>query len=127
MANIIAVKTDSEHGTVDESEATQCAQASSTSTEPDGHPPSLPQAGPHAEHTKAMTSAISEKLAEESVSSIPPTANGHAHAHGEVFVASDTSKGLAIEAEKLSINEKSRGHGHGERPSIERFVTAKEV
>jgi hypothetical protein len=86
--------------------------------------PAQPQPGPPSAHTTAMTTAISDKLAGESVSVIPPTANGHAKGGSpEVIVASDTSKGLAIEAEKLKINGDVNGV---ERPPMERFVTALE-
>ena len=67
-----------------------------------------------------MINAVASKLEGESVSVIPATANGHASAHPEVVVASDSSKGLAIEAERLAIADKAQ------RPPIERFVTALE-
>jgi hypothetical protein len=92
-------------------------------------PAAQPTPGPPSDHAKAMTTAISDRLAGESVSVIPPTSNGHAKgpngfAEGtpEVIVASDPSKGLAIEAEKLKIAETNGV----ERPPMERFVTALE-
>ncbi|KAK5199284.1 hypothetical protein LTR96_003345 [Exophiala xenobiotica] len=90
------------------------------------HPPSQPQPGPIPAHTVAMTQAVVERMQGESVSVIPATANGHAGGtgHPEVVVASDPSKGLAIEAEKLAITEQQTGDG---RPPMERFVTAAEV
>ncbi|KAK5254918.1 hypothetical protein LTR40_010921, partial [Exophiala xenobiotica] len=90
------------------------------------HPPSQPQPGPIPAHTVAMTQAVVERMQGESVSVIPATANGHADGtgHPEVVVASDPSKGLAIEAEKLAITEQQTGGG---RPPMERFVTAAEV
>jgi len=84
-------------------------------SKPHAHPPALPQSGPLPEHVKKMNEAVAQALSQESVSEIPATANGHAGAHPEVLVASDASKGLAIESEKLG------------RPPIERFVTAAEV
>lgn len=83
-------------------------------TQSHAHPPALPQSGPLPEHVKKMNEAVAQALSQESVSEIPATANGHA-AHPEVLVASDASKGLAIESEKLG------------RPPIERFITAAEV
>ncbi|OCT54775.1 CRAL/TRIO domain containing protein [Cladophialophora carrionii] len=100
------------------------------------HPPSQPQPGPIPEHTVALTSAIENKLADESVSIIPPTANGHANGHAtapgeghaEVVVASDLSKGLAIETEKLNMtDDPHQKEGGAQRPGMERFVTAQEV
>jgi hypothetical protein len=87
-------------------------------------PPSQPQPGPIPAHAVAMTQAVVERMQGESVSVIPATANGHADGtgHPEVVVASDPSKGLAIEAEKLAITEQQGG-----RPPMERFVTAAEV
>lgn len=89
-----------------------------TQSQPHAHPPALPQSGPIPQHVKAMNKAVAQALSQESVSEIPATANGHSApggGHPEVLVASDTSKGLAIETEKLS------------RPPIERFVTAAEI
>lgn len=83
-------------------------------TEAHPHPPSRPQSGPAPEHVLAINHAITEALSQESVAEIPATANGHA-SHPEVLLASDPTKGLAIESEKLP------------RPPIERFATAAEV
>ncbi|EXJ79828.1 hypothetical protein A1O3_08113 [Capronia epimyces CBS 606.96] len=102
------------------------------------HPPAMPQPGPVPAHTVAMTQAVAAKLADESVSTIPATTNEHAEspeAHPEVIVASDTSIGLAIETERLTLVEEGYENGRAdkeadiqlERPSIERFVTATEV
>lgn len=114
-------------------------QASSDSSGPQQqpHPPSQPQPGPVPAHAAAMTQAIADKLSGESVSIIPETANGHANkaenaGHGEVTVASDPSKGLAIESEKLAMADQNRHGGDEkekeiERPPMERFVTATEV
>ncbi|KIV91409.1 hypothetical protein PV10_05952 [Exophiala mesophila] len=77
------------------------------------HVAALPQSGPISEHAEAMNKAVVEGLSGESVSEIPATANGHStEGHAEVLIASDGSKGLAIEQDKL------------DRPPMERFVTA---
>ncbi|EXJ80581.1 hypothetical protein A1O1_08727 [Capronia coronata CBS 617.96] len=108
---------------------------------PRPHAPSQPQPGPVPAHAVAMTQAVAAKLADESVSTVPATANGHTgsaeEAQLEVLVASDPSKGLAIEAERLTLAEDGKENGNGrvdkegniqiERPPIERFVTATEV
>jgi hypothetical protein len=98
------------------------------------HPPSQPQPGPIPAHAVAVTQAVVERMQGESVSVIPATANGHADGtgHPEVVVASDPSKGLAIEAEKLAIIEQQTegvgdAKGLAPRPPMERFVTAAEV
>ncbi|KIX94225.1 uncharacterized protein Z520_09935 [Fonsecaea multimorphosa CBS 102226] len=137
-ANLIATQTNSD-------QQPQPAQTTTPSTAPQSqseptsqplpHPPSQPQPGPVPAHSVAMTTAIEQKLAQESISTIPPTANGHMNGHTtapgegnpEVLVASDTSKGLAIEAEKLKISEAGKRDGESERPVMERFVTATEV
>lgn len=107
--------------------------------QPQPHAPSMPQPGPVPAHAVAMTHAVAAQLADESVSTIPAAANGHAgpaQAHPEVIVASDPSKGLAIEAERLTLVEDSPSGAanvekevdvHVERPPIERFVTAAEM
>lgn len=122
----------------------QPAQPSTTepTTTSQAQPPSEhshPLPGALSAHSQAMTSAISSQLSEESVSSIPATANGHASATitanghvselapGEILVASDTSKGLAIETEKLSLGTGQAKENVVERPPMERFVTAAEV
>lgn len=77
------------------------------------HVAALPQSGPLSTHAVAMNKAVVEGLSGESVSEIPATANGHStEGHAEVLIASDASKGLAIEQDKL------------DRPPMERFVTA---
>ena len=100
------------------------------------HPPSQPEPGPIPQHTVSMTSAIQDKLASESLSVIPATADGHANGHAtgpgeghpEVIVASDMSKGLAIETEKLAIAEEAhKKSAEAQRPPMERFVTAVEM
>lgn len=98
--------------------ATTPPSQTASETQPHPHPPSLPQSGPIPQHILAMNQAVAQALSQESVSEIPATANGHSipgGGHPEVLVASDATKGLAIESEKIG------------RPSIERFVTAAEV
>ncbi|KIX10151.1 uncharacterized protein Z518_01232 [Rhinocladiella mackenziei CBS 650.93] len=85
------------------------------------HPSAIPEPGPTPSHRAAMTQAVAEKLNEESVTSNPPTANGHAAPE----VASDLTRGLPIETEKLAIVEST--NGEIDRPFMERFVTATEV
>ncbi|KIV85309.1 hypothetical protein PV11_01015 [Exophiala sideris] len=89
------------------------------------HPPAQPQPGPVPEYAVLMTKAVADKLQGESVSVIPATANGHAGGHPEVTVASDPSKGLAIETERLAIADP--GASSAGRPHMERFVTAAEI
>jgi hypothetical protein len=138
-ANIIATETNSEQAAQvpqPQSPEPQPVPSTTSTSEVYAHPPSQPQPGPVPEYTVALTSAIDNKLADESVSIIPPTANGHANGHAtapseggpEVVVASDLSKGLAIEAEKLQItDDPHQKEGGAQRPGIERFVTAQEV
>ncbi|KAI1626772.1 CRAL-TRIO domain-containing protein [Exophiala viscosa] len=91
------------------------------------HAPAQPQPGPVPAHAVLMTKAIVEKLQGESVSVIPASANGHAGGHPEVTVASDPSKGLAIETERLALADAGAGVSIAQRPHIERFVTAAEI
>lgn len=79
-----------------------------------------------------MTQAVADKLQGESVSVIPAAANGHVSGstgHPEITVASDPSKGLAIETERLALIDGGADGGKNgiERPTIERFVTAAEI
>lgn len=128
-ANIIATTTNSEQ----QPNPTELEPTKPVSSETSEPPPSQPQPGPVSEHAAALTSAIQEKLTEESVSTIPATANGYANGHAtapgeghpEVVIASDTSKGLAIEAEKLNLSDKKGAET--DRPGMERFITATEV
>lgn len=78
-------------------------------------PPGHTQPGPLPAHQAELNRAIARKLEQESTVVIPATANG-ALPHPDVIVASDMSKGLGLEAEKLAL-----------RPQPERFVTAMEV
>jgi hypothetical protein len=138
-ANIIATETNSEQAAQvpqPQSPEPQPVPSTTSTSEVYAHPPSQPQPGPVPDYRVALTSAIDNKLADESVSIIPPTANGHANGHAtapseggpEVVVASDLSKGLAIEAEKLQItDDPHQKEGGAQRPGIERFVTAQEV
>ncbi|OAL33973.1 hypothetical protein AYO20_06808 [Fonsecaea nubica] len=133
VANIIATETNSEQQA--QTPHTEAQSTAPSKSEPLPHPPSQPEPGPLPAHSIAMTTAIEAKLAQESISAIPATANGHmngnATVHGEgnpeVLVASDASKGLAIEAQKLTISETGERNGESERPAMERFVTATEV
>lgn len=81
-------------------------------------PPGIPAPGPTPQHTVEVTKAVAHKLEGESVSTIPADANGSLP-HPNVVVATDKSKGLAIEEEKLEAVD-------GERPAMQRFVTAAE-
>jgi hypothetical protein len=56
------------------------------------------------------------KMQDESISLIPSNANGSAH-HDDFLVASDPTKGLVLETEKLNMNGDVK-------PPMERFVTA---
>ena len=79
------------------------------------HPPGHTQPGPLSQHTAELSRAIAANLQGESVVVIPE-ANGTLP-HPDIISTSDVSKGLAIEAEKLSLS----------RPGPERFVTAMEI
>jgi len=142
-ATLIESRTNEEQPSAPATAAAPTPAAQAVSEEPSRissphpHPPAQPQPGPIPAHAVAMTQAVVEKMQGESVSVIPATANGHANGtglggHPEVVVASDPSKGLAIEAEKLALtdidggDEKEKERGL-ERPPMERFVTAAEV
>ncbi|KAK5094522.1 hypothetical protein LTS08_008574 [Lithohypha guttulata] len=88
-------------------------------------PPGHTQPGPLSAHTAEVSRTIARKLELESTVTIPATANG-ALPHPDVVVASDASKGLAMEAEKLSLSNTHKSL-HAGRPQPERFVTALEV
>ena len=92
--------------------------------QPQSYALALPKTGPVPEHTDAMTRDISDQQAGEPVAIMPPNANGHMSVHDEVTMASDPSKELAIETEKLNHVDKKIDN---ERPTIERFVTAVEM
>lgn len=94
---------------------TSSTHSTSSDTSPASHPPAHPLPGPKSAHEQALTKAIANKLEGESVSSLPAT-NGNIP-HPEIIIASDRTKGLAVEADKLD----------GARPGMERFVTAMEV
>lgn len=94
--------------------ALDVTSASSPSPPP---PPGHTQPGPLSQHTTALAKALALKLEGESTVIIPETANG-ALPHPEVISASDATKGLAVESEKMVL---------AERPHAERFVTAMEV
>lgn len=91
--------------------------ASTTSASP---PPGHAQPGSLSTYATDINRQVATNLEQESTVSIPPSANG-TPVHAEIVSASDTAKGLAMEADKLMLNEKA------ERPQAERFVTALEV
>jgi hypothetical protein len=69
-------------------------------------------------HESLIHDVTTKKMQEESVSLIPSNANGPVH-HDELLVASDPTKGLVLETEKMKINGQMK-------PPMERFVTAVE-
>jgi hypothetical protein len=69
-------------------------------------------------HESLIHDMTTKKMQDESVSVIPSNANGSAK-HDELLVASDPTKGLVLETEKLNINGQIK-------PQMERFVTAVE-
>lgn len=69
-------------------------------------------------HESLIHGVTTKKMQEESLSVIPSNANGSAH-HDELLVASDPTKGLVLETEKMNINGQVK-------PPMERFVTAVE-
>jgi hypothetical protein len=69
-------------------------------------------------HESLVHDMTIKMMQEESISIIPSHANGTA-LHDELLVASDPTKGLALETEKLEINGQVK-------PPMERFVTAVE-
>lgn len=83
-------------------------------------PPGHAQPGPLSAHTAGIHRAIAQKLEGESIIEIPASANG-ALAHPDIIATSDAAKGLAMEADKMTL---TTGTG---RPQPERFVTALEV
>lgn len=85
-------------------------------------PPGHAQPGPLPAHTAEINRTIASKLEQESTVTIPASANGLLP-HPEVVVASDASKGLAMEEDKLAL----KGDKTTERPQPERFVTAQEI
>ena len=116
---------------------------------PNTPPPiaAIPQPGPLSNHETLMTSAITSKLAGESVSIIPASSSASSIAGGnghlvqpEMIVATDPSKGLALETAKLNLStggkdvsatgrlsgDMGAADGAGGRPVLERFVTALE-
>ena len=135
-----------QHSTTAETTShTASVPASASTISQENVPPiaAIPQPGPPSNHESQMTSAITSKLAGESVSIIPASssassiagANGHL-VHPELLVATDPSKGLALETSKLNLATGGRlseehamadgGVGGGQRPVLERFVTALE-
>lgn len=86
------------------------------------HPPGHAQPGPLPKHVTEVNKAIAHKLENESTVIIPATADG-VLPHPDIVVASDGTKGLAMEAEKLALSNGT----HAGRPQPERFVTAMEI
>lgn len=86
--------------------------AASTSTAP----PGMPQPGPISSHQQQVHAAIATKMDGESVSVIPEHsgANGGL-AHPEITTASDPTKGLAVETEKLALADTNGRPAMGER------------
>lgn len=99
------------------------AAAVSVASTSNSAPPGHTQPGPLPEHTIEVNKKIASQLEGESTVILPAQANGSL-AHPQIVAASDGSKGLAIEADKLDI--KDNGAGDAERPGVERFVTAAE-
>lgn len=94
----------------------------STSQQMSSPPPGHAQPGPLPAHTAEINRAIASKLEQESTVTIPASANGLLP-HPDIVVASDASKGLAMEEDKLAL----RGTKSVDRPQPERFVTAQEI
>lgn len=102
--------------------ASETAVDPATSKEVASHPPGHAQPGPLPAHTAEINRAIASKLEQESTVTIPATANG-VMPHPDIVVASDASKGLAMEADKMALTDAK----HLDRPQPERFVTAQEI
>ena len=85
-------------------------------------PPGHTQPGPLSAHLAETNRMIARKLEGESVVTIPASADG-ALPHPDIIATSDAAKGLAIEAEKLTL----AGTPQSTRPEPERFVTALEI
>lgn len=70
-------------------------------------------------HESLVHDMTTKKMEGESVSVILSAANGNMNDQKELVVASDPTKGLALETDKLNINGQAK-------PPMERFVTAVE-
>jgi hypothetical protein len=113
--------------TVTTSESTSKAEPETTPAAPSTTstttvPPGMPQPGPISNHQQQLHAAIANKMDGESVSVLPEDsgANG-GFAHPEITTASDPTKGLTIETEKLALADANG------RPAIgDRFHTAVE-
>ena len=70
-------------------------------------------------HEALVHEMTTKKMEGESVSTIRSNANGDMKDPGELLVASDPTKGLAVETGKLNINGQAK-------PPMQRFVTAVE-
>lgn len=99
-------------------ETTPTASIHSTTTAP----PGMPQPGPISKYQQQVYATIVNKMDGESVSVIPEDGgvNGGL-AHPEITTASDPSKGLALETDKLAL-----GNTNGRPTMGERFHTAVE-
>jgi len=84
-------------------------------------PPGHTQPGALPRHTVELNRKIADQLSQESTVIIPADANG-VIPHPDIVVASDGTKGLAMEADKLALADR-----HPARPAPERFVTAMEI
>lgn len=84
-------------------------------------PPGHTQPGTLPQHTVELSRKIADQLSQESTATIPADANG-AIPHPDIVVASDGTKGLAMDADKLALADKNPA-----RPAPERFVTAMEI
>ncbi|KAK5945478.1 hypothetical protein PMZ80_002683 [Knufia obscura] len=102
--------------------AAAAATMSQPSTTIETHPPpGHTQPGALPRHTVELNHKIANQLQQESTVTIPADANG-VLPHPDIVVASDGTKGLAMEADKLSLADRTSG-----RPQPERFVTAMEI
>jgi len=84
-------------------------------------PPGHTQPGSLPRHTVELSRKIADQLQQESTVIIPADGSGMLP-HPDIVVASDRTKGLALEADKLALASKNPA-----RPAPERFVTAMEI
>lgn len=84
-------------------------------------PPGHTQPGALPRHTVELSRKIADQLSQESTVVIPADGSGLLP-HPDIVVASDRTKGLALEADKLALASKNPA-----RPAPERFVTAMEI
>lgn len=105
-------------------ETTSTEHAAKATTEVAPHPPGHTQPGPLPSHVIELNRKIASQLEGESTATIPADANG-VLPHADIVVASDATKGLAMEADKLALAHLG-DKNHPPRPAPERFVTAAE-